>query len=244
MSRGTQRLANGVKELAEKSKPAFNYSWKTIEPMMWTLIILCVVFPGLLLGQIYALGLKMSAPEKMMQPFPDGLNALTPLQRQTIEEHQEWLNSENLQFRACFRFGAITVATFQQGAQPRFFSFMFHQRTTFSAETYWQNLTLLDTSSSGSLGLFPRPGSYAQSFPGISAEGTWGRHLEGEAYLAEKFKFPAAQITRPYVDLVVSAMRIRMQHNRSQSFWPFRVLYRYFVTRNQIANRTVMQQLP
>jgi hypothetical protein len=212
--------------------------------MTYVPLIFLAAFPTLLVGQIYALGVKMSKPEKMMQPFPDGLNALNPAQRQTIEAHQEWLNSENLQFRACFRFGAITVATYQQANQPRFFSFMFHQRTTFSAETYWEHLTLLDTSSSGSLGLFPRPGSYAQSFPGVSAEETWGRHLEGEAYLAQKFNFPAAHITRPYVELVVSAMRMRMQHNRSQSFWPFRVLYRYFVTRNQIANRTVMQQFP
>ena len=185
--------------------------------MTYVPLIILVGFPTLLVGQIYALGVKMSKPEKMMQPFPDGLNALVPAQRQTIAAHQEWLNSENLQFRACFRFGAITVATYQQADQPRFFSFMFHQRTTFSAETYWEHLTLLDTSSSGSLGLFPRPGSYAQSFPGVSAEET-GRHLEGEAYLAQKFKFPAAHITRPYVELVVSAMRIRMQQTGRNPF--------------------------
>jgi hypothetical protein len=215
-----------------------------IEPMSYLPVVFLVGFPTFLLAQIYALGVKMSKPEKMMQPFPDGLNALNAAQRQTIADHQEFLNSSNLRFRACYRFGAITGATYQQADQPRFFSFMFHQRTTFSAETYWEHLTILDTSNSGSLGLFPRPGAYAQSFPGISAEETWGRHLEGEAYLSEKFNFPRVRITRPYEDLVVSAMRIRMQHNRAQSFWPFRVLYRYFVTRNRIANRTVMQQFP
>ena len=180
----------------------------------------------------------------MLIPFPDGLEALTPLQRQTIEGHQEFLTSANLQFRTCYQFGAIKAATFQQLDQPRFFTFMFHQRTSFNAETYWEHLTLLDTSSSGSSGLFPRPGAYVQSFPGISAEETWRRHLEGEAYLSEKFQFPRVRITRPYEEFVVSAMRIRMQHNRAQSFWPVRVLFRYFVTRNKLANRPVMEQFP
>jgi hypothetical protein len=209
-----------------------------------TPILFLVAFPTVLIVQIYLLGVKMSAPEKMLKVFPEGLGALTPAQRQTIAEHQELLTSANLQFRACYQFGAIKAVTFQQLDQPRFFSFMFHQRTTCCAETYWEHLTLLDTSNSGSIGLFPRPGAYAQSFPGISAEEIWRRHLEGEAYLNEKFKFPRVHITRPYEDVVVSAMRIRMQYNRAQSFWPVRVLYRYFVTRKKIANRTVMQQFP
>jgi hypothetical protein len=154
------------------------------------------------------------------------------------------LTSASLDFRTTFQFGAIQVAVFQQKDQPRFFSFLFHQRVTFSAESYLEDLTILDTSNSGSLGLFPRPGAYAQSFPNISAQETWERHLEGESHLSKKFGFRWVPIKRSYEDLVIDALRVRMKYNRSQIFWPIRVLYRYFVTRHRIANRTIMEQFP
>ena len=196
---------------------------------------------ALLVGQIYLLGRKMSDPEKMMRPIEGGLN---DRQQGIILGYRDWLASMNLEFLTTFRFGAIQVAVFQERGQPQYFSFMFHQRITFSAESYLEDLTILDTSNSGSIGLFPRPGAYAQSFPKISAQETWQRHLEGEAQLTRKFGFCWVPINRPYEDLLADAMRVRMKYNRSQSFWPVRVLYRYFVTRHRIANRTIAQQFP
>jgi hypothetical protein len=208
---------------------------------MSTFIIFIAVFPTMLLVQIYLLGLRMSKPENMIKPNPGGL---TTDQQAVLEAYNAWLASANLEFRSCFRFGSIQAVVYQQKDQPRFFSFMFHKRITFAAESYWEGLNILDTSNSGSLGLFPRPGAYAQSFPGISAEEVWKRHLEGEEYLTTKFGFPWVRIKMPYLQLVAEATRIRMQYARSQSFWPFRVLYRYFVTRHTIRNKTVMQQYP
>lgn len=205
-------------------------------PLLWIGAV-----PTVLIGQIYLLGRKMSEPEKMMCVTPNGLN---DQQRETIARYNEWLNSANMDFRTTFKFGAIQVAVFQEKDQPRFFSFLFHQRVTFSAESYWEDLTILDTSNSGSLGLFPRPRAYAQSFPNLSAQETWKRHLDGEAYLTKKFGFKGLPIMRPYEDLVADAMRVRMKYNRAQLFWPIRVLYRYFVTRHRIANRTIMEQYP
>jgi hypothetical protein len=197
--------------------------------------------PTFLIGQIYLLGRKMSEPEKMMCSIPGGLTAQ---QEETIFRHKDWLASVNLQFRTGFKFGTIQAAVFQQGDKPRFFSILFHQRVTFSAESYLADLTILDTSNSGSLGLFPRPGAFVQSFPGIPAQELWQRHLEGEAQLTHKFGFNWVPLHRPYEDLVFAAMRIRMKYNRSQFLWPVRVLYRYFVTRHLIARRTIAQQFP
>jgi hypothetical protein len=219
------------KPLGHISRELMNYT-----PFLWFAAV-----PAMLIGQIYLLGRKMSEPEKMMGSIPGGLSSQ---QQEALSHYNEWLASVKLQFRTTFRFGAIRVAVFQQENQPRFFSFLFHQRLTFSAESYLEDLTILDTSNSGSLGLFPRPRAYAQSFPNISAQETWERHIEGEAYLAKKFGFCWVPIMRPYEELVVAAMRVRMKFNRSQSFWPIRVLYRYFVTRHRIANRTVAQQFP
>ena len=209
--------------------------------MSYTPLLWIGAVPVVLIGQIYLLGRRMSEPEKMMCSLPGGLDTR---QQETIASYNAWLASAGLQFRTAFRCGAIKAAVFQQGDQPRFFSFLFHQRVTFSAESYLEDLTILDTSNSGSLGLFPRPGAYAQSFPNISAQDVWQKHLDGETYLSQRFGFRWVPIKRSYDDLVIEAMRIRMRHNRSQFLWPVRVLYRYFVTRHTIANRTIAQQFP
>lgn len=199
------------------------------------------ILPAILVGQIYLLGRRMSQPEKMLRPLSNGL---TPFQEQTIAAYSDWLASNKLQYRSAFQFGVVAAVVYQQEGQPRFFSFLFHSRVTFCAESYLADLTILDTSSSGSIGLFPRPGAFAQSFPNISVEETWRRHLEGEAYLAQKFGFNWKPLTRTYDDLLLEALRIRMNYNRSQFLWPVRVLYRFFVTRNLIKNKTIAQQFP
>jgi hypothetical protein len=195
--------------------------------------------PAVLIGQIYFLGVRMSNPEKMIKPRPGGLG---DSEKAFIASYDPWLAAERLQFRTAFRFGAINVAVYQQENQPRYFSFLFHQRVTFSAESYLEDLTILDTSNSGSLGLFPRPGAYAQSFPGISAEELWKRHLEGESHLTMRFGYHFEPLGRSYEDLVIPAMRLRLQYNRTQFLWPVRVLYRFFVTRYTIRHKTIAQQ--
>jgi hypothetical protein len=209
--------------------------------MDYETLLLIGVLPLMLIGQIYLLGRKMSTPEKMMSPITTPLSSH---QREVISRHSDWLNSVNLEFRTAFKFGAIHAVVFQQKDQPRFFSFMFHQKITFSASSSMDDLTTLDTSNSGDIGLFPRPGAYAQSFPGISAQETWQRHLEGEAHLTKMFGYQWVPIKRSIEEMVLDGTRIRMQYNRSQSFWPVRVLYRYFITRRRMANRTIMQQFP
>lgn len=205
-------------------------------PLLWIGAV-----PVILIAQIYLLGRRMSEPEKMMCVLPGGLDAR---QQEIIACYNEWLAAQKLQFRTAFRFGSIRAAVFQQENQPRFFTFLFHKEVTFSAESYLEDLTILDTSNSGSLGLFPRPGAYAQSLPHTSAQALWQKHLEGEAHLAQKFGFRWVPIRRSYEDLVIEALRVRMKYNRSQFLWPVRVLYRYFVTRHVIANKTIAQQFP
>lgn len=204
-------------------------------------LIWIVVCLAILIGQIYLLGRRMSEPEKLLRPIT---GPLSPRHEAVIQQHQEWLNSVGLEFRTSFQFGSVHVAVFQQGDQPRFFSFLCHQRITFSAESYLEDMTILDTSNSGNLGLFPRPGAYAQSFPALTAEAVWELHLEGEAELTRKFGYRWKPINRPYEEIFFEAVRIRMNYNRSQAFWPVRVLYGFFVTRFTIRNKTIAQQFP
>jgi len=210
-----------------------------IDPSSYFLLIWLAATPVVLVVGIYLLGCRMSHPEKMFHPVPLG-----PIHQQTIARYKEWLDAAKLELRTSFKFGSIVVAVFQEQNNPRFFAFMFHQKLTFSAESYLEDLTILDTSNSGALGWFPRPGAYAQSFPGVSAQETWRLHLEGEAYLAQKFGCKWVPLSRPYEEILLDAIRLRMKYNRSQSFWPFRVLYRFFVTRHQLKNRTIAQQYP
>jgi hypothetical protein len=195
-----------------------------------------------LIGQVYFLGRRMSEPEKMLVNISDGL---TIEQQSTIDHYKEWLSSAKLQFQTAFLFGRITAAVFQEEDQPRFFSFLFHPYgVIFSAESYLEDSKIVDTTNSRNLGMFPRPGAYAQGFPHASAQETWQKHLEGEIYLRERFGLKLASDNRPYQELVIAAMRIRMKYNCSQFLWPVRVLVRYFVTRHFMVNRTIAQQYP
>lgn len=199
--------------------------------------------PAVLVGQIYVLGRQMSEPERMIRPLPGG--GVTPQQHDTISRYSEWLASQNLQFRTAFQFGKIQTVFYQQGSYPRFFAFFFHQsRITFSAESYLEDSTVLDTGNSGSPRLFPRPGAYAQSFPNMPAQQLWLKHLEGETYLTQRFGHRCLPTNRSYEEIFAEAVRIRMKHNRSQFLWPVRVLYRYFVTGQTTTGRTIAQQYP
>jgi hypothetical protein len=209
--------------------------------MDYTPWLLIAAVPVVLVGQIYLLGRKMSAPEKMIHPIMGGL---TPHQEQTISQYKDWLDSVNLRFLTNFQFGSILVAVYHQENKPRFFSFLFHQKLTFQIESYLEDLTILDTGTSGNGGLFPRPGAYAQSLPNLSPQEAWQRHLEGEAHLSKKFGYVWIPLKKSYEQILPEAMRLRMKYNRSQLFWPLRVLYRYFVTRHQIKNKTIVQQFP
>jgi len=206
-----------------------------------TLLAMLVIGPAMVVGQVYALGRRMSKPEKLLRPIAGGL---TPYQQQTLLKYKEWLASVHLQYRTSFQFDRLQVAVFQQGNEPRFFSFVFHQKLAFCAESYLEDLTILDSDTSGSMGLFPRPGAYVQSFPNMRPEEVWQRHLEGEAHLTKKFGFAWVPLKRPYEAIMLDGMRLRMKHNLSQPFWPLRVLYRFAVTRHRIANRSIVQQFP
>lgn len=205
-------------------------------PWLWFGVIFVVV----LVGQVYFLGRRMSEPEKMIRPA-----ALSPQWQAVIDGYNEWLVSVQLEHRITFQFGSMLVVVFQQKDQPRYFSFMFHpKKLAWCAESYLEDLTILDTTNSGSPDLFPRPGAYKQNFPRVSTQETWQRHLEGEAHLSKKFGYQWVPINRPYEEILASAMRVRMSHNRSKSFWPFRVLYRNFVTGRRNINRSIQQQFP
>jgi hypothetical protein len=206
------------------------------------LIIAVAAVPAVVSVQVYALVQKMSEPEKMLQPLNEGLSAD---KQQIVLAHRDWLAARQLQYLTAFQFGSIQVAVFQQENAPRFFSIYFHQHVTYDLETRFDELTMLDTATSGSTGMFPaRPGSYKQSFPGADAESVWQRHLEAEDYLVKKFNITWQPLTKPYVEILVNGLRLQMQHVRSIPLYPLRALYWYAVTRHRMANRSIQQQYP
>ena len=205
------------------------------------LAVFLIVLVILLVGAVYFTMRKMSEPEKMLRWTGAQLNAN---EQSTVSKYSQWLASQGLQFRNSYQFGRLRGVVFQQENQPRFFTFLFQPRLTFSAESYLDDLTILDTSTSGTLGMVPRPGAYAQSFPNLPAQEAWQRHLEGESQLAQRFGFHWLPLSKPYEEILPEALRVRIRYNRSQSFWPFRVLYRYFVTRHRVNNRSIAQQFP
>lgn len=209
--------------------------------MDYTPIILVVAVPLVIAAQIYLLVRKMSEPEKMFRPIDGGLNAD---RQRLLLEHKDWLAAHDLQYLTCFQFGAVQLAVFQHADGFRFFCFHFHQSITYAVESYLDDLTCLDTGNSGHIGLFPRPGGYAQNFRNVSCDEVWQRHVEAETYLAKKFGFVWKRLGQPYEQILLDAIRLRMKYVRSVPFWPIRVLYRYAITRPRLVNKSVQQQHP
>lgn len=211
--------------------------------MDYTSLLVHILAPlAVIVVIVYALVLKASNPESMLRPLPAGL---TPFEQQTISGHREWLAYYNLQFLTCFQYSTIRVAVFQQQGMQRFLSLYFHQKLSYSIETYFDDLTSLDTSTSGSVGMFPaRPGNYKQSCPGARVDEAWRRHLEAEDYLMKKFGFQFRPLSQSYEQTLMNVMRLQMQHVRSLRFWPFRAIYWYHVNRSRMANKSIQQQYP
>lgn len=207
-------------------------------------LVLLAAAPLLIAGQVWFLVRRMSEPENMFQSLPSPLD---PLKQQIMVSYGEWLAANDFVHVATFRFGAVRSVTFQQRNTSRFFSFYFHQRLTFSIETYFDDddCGCLDTATSGNIGMFPqRPHQYQQSFPNATQDEAWKRHLEGESYLLERFGIKCRSLTMPYEQVLLKAMRLRMKFVRSIPFYPFRALYWYAVSRFRMRNRSIQHQFP
>ncbi len=210
--------------------------------MDYTPLLFLAAIPLVVAVQVYFLVLKMSEPEKMMRPLAEGL---TPNEQQVLADHREWLAYCKFEYLTSFQFSSIRVAVFQQQGAQRFLSFYFHQKLSYCFETYFDDLTCLDTGTSGSTGMFPaRPGNYKQSFPNVRADEAWQRHLEAEDYLRTKFGFQFRPLSQPYEQTLLHVMRLHMRHVRSLFLWPFRALYWYAFKRGKMANKPIQELYP
>lgn len=203
------------------------------------LIIAAVIAP---LVPVYALTLSMSNPEKM-------LHNLSPSQLDQcnwrIQQYIPWLASLDLQFLTAFRFGSIKALVYKQTHAPRYFTFHFHEgRLTLGIQSYFQDGKAVETATSGDSGMHPLPGLYKQSFPDLSPEEAWHRHLEGEAHFINTHGFVLTPLATEFKQALCDEIRATMRYTRSQSFWPFRQYYRFFVTRHRLRNRSVAERYP
>ncbi|MBW8863745.1 MAG: hypothetical protein JF609_02270 [Verrucomicrobia bacterium] len=172
--------------------------------MDYTPILLIAAMPFVVALQVYFLVRKMSEPENMLKPVgPRGLGSTG---EDAIARQQAWLDANGLQRLTSFEFGIIRAVVFQQRGTQRFFTFHVHQqKVSHEAESRFDEVTHLETSNSGNSGMFPaRPGVYKQSFPGLTPEQLWQRHLEGEAYLMQKFSLGWRPLNLPYEQVVIS----------------------------------------
>ncbi|HUS34907.1 MAG TPA: hypothetical protein VM680_06105 [Verrucomicrobiae bacterium] len=203
------------------------------------LIVAALTFP---LVPAYFLTLQMSRPEKMIHNLsPSELDQCN----WRIQQHQSWLASVNLQFLTAFRFGSIKALVYKQYNAPRYFTFHFHEaRCTFGVQSYFQDGKAVETATSGDTGMHPLPGLYKQSFPGLSPEEAWRRHLEGEAHFINIHGFVHTPLTTEFKQALCDEIRATMRYTRSQPFWPFRQYYRFFVTRHRLRNRSVAELYP
>jgi len=205
-------------------------------------LLFFAAFPLIIAAQVYLLVRKMSEPEKMLKPI---VGNFSPDKEQIIAGHIAWLNARDMRRVTSFEFGAIQTVVFQQHGTQRFFNILFHQKVSYDMESRFDETTFLETSTGGSAGMFPaRPKAYKQSFPGMSPEQAWQRHLEAEAYLMRKFGIVWRPLNQPYEQVLINSLRMSMNYVRSIPFYPFRALYWYLVTRQRFSNRSIQQQFP
>lgn len=207
-------------------------------------LALLAAVPLVIAGQTWWQVRRMSEPKNMFELLPRSWDSGT---EQMLSPYQGWLAANDFIHVATFRFGAVLSVTYQQRNTQRFFSFYFHQRRTFSVETVFDDdaCCCLETSTSGSVGMFPqRPHQYQQSFPNAAPEEAWKRHLEAEAYLMERFGLKFRPLTMPFEQMVLKDLRLRMNFVRSIPFYPFLALYWFAVSRFRMRNRSIQQQFP
>ena len=206
------------------------------------ILVFVSVMAVMLLIQIYTQVKKMSQPERMLIPNQRPLS----LDRERyIAEQLQRVSGYQFERAAAFQFGAIEVVVFRQKGTQRFLSFFFHQKISVTAESRFDETTSLETSTTGSTGVFPaRPKAYRQSFPDAPIETTWQRHLEGESWLIQKFGIGWSPLPHSYEETLMNSMRLSMQYIRSIPFYPFVVLFRFFFIRPLFNNKTIQQQFP
>ncbi|HWD17988.1 MAG TPA: hypothetical protein VHB20_01815 [Verrucomicrobiae bacterium] len=189
---------------------------------------------------IYQHTRAISSAEKLFVMLPGGL---PPEKEAFILRYEQWLNAQLLEYHCSFRFGMAQVSVFKQKDQPRYFSFLFHSFTSCCIDSFFDASGNLETSNSGSNGLYQHPRGYIQSFPKCPPPELWQRHLEGEQYLTVNLGWRLQPFAEPYANHLIATTNALIAHNRTQSLWPFRILYRFFVTRFAIRNKSIAQQL-
>lgn len=208
-------------------------------------VIMVLLAPFVIATGVYFLVRKMSQPEKMLFPLPNGL---APERQWVVNGYGHWLQSQQLQTIGAFRFGSLETIAFRQKGAPRFFSIVFSRMgVSFAVETFFDGTDSpsLETGTSGSTGMFPAPPrTYKQSFPGVTPDVAWQRHVDAEAYLIERFCLRYRPLTLPYEQILLNGVRTTTQYVRSIPFYPFRAVYWFFVSRRKANNRSIQEQFP
>ena len=89
-----------------------------------------------------------------------------------------------------------------------------------------------------------RPRQYQQSFPNVAVDEAWRRHLDAEVYVMQRFGVRLQPLRMSYEQMLLKALRMRMEFVRSIPLYPFRALFWYFIKRGRMANRSIQQQFP
>lgn len=103
----------------------------------------------------------------------------------------------------------------------------------------------LTTSSARDAFTLPfRSGSFMQTFPKLSMDQLWERHMEGIMHVVRKTGIQPIMPEVPFVEIFNGSVVGQVAYVRSLSLWPLRALYWYFVKRWVMRNRSIEDQHP
>jgi hypothetical protein len=168
---------------------------------------------------------------------------------QLFQKYALWAQSRRMEFLGAFRYETVASSLMVVWKCPLPSSyFCVHQvhgkqRFEFISIINEETGTTLTTSSTHETFIIPQmPGSYAQSFPGLTTEDLRVRHAEAQAYLFEvkRTRFDQGKLPLPQLVEHIAQQRVRSIRQRTLSSWY--CVWWYFVSRLRWGNKTVEQQ--
>ena len=142
----------------------------------------------------------------------------------------------------------LSMSIWRRSDRPTFFCSYLVQsggsrQNSYDFVTLFEDDIMLTTNNKSDSQMLPQPpGYYSQSFSRVSLDGQWNRHLEMENYLMDTGGAILVQNDKPFEDCFVNAIQRQVEFVQSQSLWPLRSIYWFYIRRHKRHNLSIQDQ--
>lgn len=209
-------------------------------------LVLAVLAVHVLLAGILVLQVRLLSRPRVEAVSEAGGGRVPPA------EEERWATENGFAFLGNYvmKIGGqlARIAVWQRPDRPTFFcryviEAQNRRQQSYDLVTLFAEEVGLTTGSSRDGQLFPtRPGSFMQTFTGLSLDQQWSVHIDMENYLMDRGGAGLVELEEPFEAVFVRAIVRQMEYIKTIPFWPLRGAYWYFVRRYQRHGKTIQQQ--